>query len=157
MAAGASTGSWGRITTAETALRTGRALAEQVQDGRAGLLAYRGDVAVGWARFTPRSELEWLTTRFAKYDFGAGDPWSLSCFFVASHARGEGVMTALVDFVARWGRDHDVAVEGYPIDPTVDHATRNRFPGVLSTFLRAGFVEQGRLARDRVVVRSEVR
>jgi GNAT superfamily N-acetyltransferase len=134
-----------------------RDLSEQVRAGRAGLLAYRGDAALGWARFTPRSELVWLTTRYAKYDFGSGDPWSLSCFFVARQARGESVMRTLIDYAAQWGRDHKTPIEGYPIDPSVNNATRNRFPGVLPVFVRAGFVERGRLAKDRVVVRSDAR
>ncbi|MDQ2849076.1 MAG: GNAT family N-acetyltransferase [Actinomycetota bacterium] len=134
-----------------------RALAAQVRAGQAGLLAYRDGAAVGWARFTPRSELAYLTTRFASYDFGDGDPWSLSCFFVASQARGDGVMRTLVDFAAQWGRDQHTAVEGYPIDPAIAGATQNRFPGVLPTFLAAGFVEDGRLAKDRAVVKSVVR
>lgn len=131
-----------------------RDLAGQLRAGHAGLLAYRDGAAVGWARFTPRSELAYLAARFALYDFGDGDPWSLSCLFVARQARGEGVMRALVEFAAQWGRDHDVPVEGYPIDPAIAGATRNRFPGVLPTFLAAGFVERGRLAKDRVVVKS---
>jgi GNAT superfamily N-acetyltransferase len=132
-----------------------RDLARQVQAGNAGLLAYRDGAAVGWARFTPRSELAWLTGRFGKYDFGEGDPWSLSCFFVRRNARGAGVMSALIEFAVRFGRDNDVAVEGYPIDPAVERSSRNRFTGVLPVFLRAGFVEHGRLAPDRVVVRRE--
>lgn len=134
-----------------------RDLAEQVQAGNAGLLAYRDGVAVGWARFTRRSELAWLTDRFGKYDFGGGDPWSLSCFFVARNSRGAGVMRALIEFAVRWSRDHHVAIEGYPVDPTVERSTRNRFTGVLPTFLRAGFVECGRLTADRVVVRRDPR
>jgi hypothetical protein len=46
-------------------------------------------------------------------------------------------------------------LEAYPIDPTVDGATRNRFPGVLRPFLRAGFTEVSRLTKERAVVRYE--
>ena len=128
-------------------------LARQVQQDRAGLLAYREGSPVGWARFTPRSELGWLTSRFPGYDFGVDDPWVLSCFFVARSARGTGVMSALVNRAAQWAGDRGATVEAYPIDPSVEGATRNSFPGVRSTFLRAGFTEHGRLAKDRVVVR----
>lgn len=157
MAAGASTGSSEPTTNVEIAPRIGATCLNRFEPGAPGLLAYRDDAAVGWARFTPRSELVGLTTRYAKYDFGSGDPWSLSCFFVARQARGESVMRTLIDYAAQWGRDHETPVEGYPIDPSVNNATRNRFPGVLPAFVRAGFVERGRLAKDRVVVRSDVR
>lgn len=130
-----------------------RDLAAQVHQNRAGLLAYQEKDAVGWARFTRRSELGWLTRRFPGYDFGSDDPWVLSCFFTARGARGTGVMSALVGFAAQWAGSHDATVEAYPIDPDVAGATRNRFSGVLPVFLRAGFIEVGRLGRDRAVVR----
>ena len=117
-------------------------------------MAYRDGEAVGWARFTPRTELGWLLSRFSTYDFGPADAWSLSCFFVARRARGEGVMTHLVEFAARWGRDRETVIEGYPIDTGVDGATRNTFSGTLQAFVDAGFTEQGRLAADRAVVVS---
>ena len=130
-----------------------RDLAAQVRRGAAGLLAYRDDAPVGWARFTPRSELAWLTQRFPRYDFGPGDPWVVSCFFVATRARGTAVSQSLVSFAARWSETHQTTVEAYPIDPNAPGATRNRFPGVLPAFLAAGFTEVGRLAKDRAVVR----
>lgn len=127
-------------------------LRRQIRAGGAGLVAYRDGEAVGWARFTPRTELPWLLSRFSTYDFEPEGAWSLSCFFVARRARGEGVMTRLIEFAARWGRDHETVIEGYPIDTSVRGATRNTFPGTLEAFTAAGFTEQGRLAEDRVVV-----
>ena len=120
--------------------------------GGAGLVAHRDGEAVGWARFTPRTELPWLLCRFSTYDFEPEGAWSLSCFFVARRARGDGVMTHLIEFAARWGREHETVIEGYPIDTSVRGATRNTFPGTLRAFSAAGFTEQGRLAEDRVVV-----
>ena len=158
--AGASNGCWCQywILGAEYARRepsqNWRDLAGQIRGGGAGLVAYRDGEAVGWARFTPRTDLEWLLRRFSAYDFDPADAWSLSCFFVARRARGEGVMTRLIEFAARWGRDHDTVIEGYPIDTDVDAATRNTFPGTLRAFVDAGFTEQGRLRRDRAVVVS---
>jgi GNAT superfamily N-acetyltransferase len=130
-------------------------LERQVRRGDAGLVAYRDGEPVGWARFGPRAELDWLLNRFSGYAFAADDAWSLSCFFVARRARGDGVTTKLIESATQWGRDHDTVIEGYPIDTAIDGATRNVFPGTLRTFLRAGFSEQGRLAKDRAVVVSD--
>ena len=140
-------------------------LADQVAAGSAGLLARRRSAAlseaeaqpetVGWARFGPRSELPYLTSRFARFDFGDDAPWVLSCFYVATRHRGTGVVRSLIRSAADWGRENRVAVEGYPIDADMPGATRNRFPGILRPFLDAGFSERGRLAADRVVVRID--
>jgi GNAT superfamily N-acetyltransferase len=132
-----------------------RDLQEQVGLGDAGLLAYQGATPIAWARFTPRSDLTWLTTRFAGYDFAENGAWSLSCFFVARHVRGQGATRALMRYAARWGRAEGVPIEGYPIDPGVSGSTGNRFSGVLSAFLDEGFAEIDHLAKDRLVVRSE--
>jgi GNAT superfamily N-acetyltransferase len=123
-------------------------LRRQIAEGGAGYLALDDDGPVGWMRASRRSTLTWLTCRFASYDFPHDDPVVLSCFFVARRARGTGVLRALVAAVP-----DDEPVEGYPIDPSVDGATSNRFPGVLPVFLGAGFTECGRLAPDRVAVR----
>ena len=110
-------------------------------------MAYRDGEPAGWTRLTPRTDLDWLLDRFAKYDFGPDDAWSLWCFFVARRARRQGVMTTLNNHATSFGHDHDTVIEAYPIDTTVHRATRNTFPGILQTFLNAGFTEQGRLAR----------
>jgi GNAT superfamily N-acetyltransferase len=129
-------------------------LERQVRAGRAGLLAYQGANPVAWSRFTPRSDLAWLTARFSSFDFATDHAWSLPCFFVARQARGQGLMRALIRYAAQWGRAEGVPIEGYPIDPSVPGATRNRFSGVLPAFLAEGFVKTGQPAKDRVIVRS---
>lgn len=130
-------------------------LAAQTRSGNAGLMAYDGDGAVGWARFTPRTALTYLTDRFSGHEFPQDGAWALSCFYVAPGARGRGVTESIVRHATGWSDQHGTPVEGYPIDPAVARATRNRFSGVLPVFLRAGFTEQARLARDRAVVRYE--
>ena len=131
-------------------------LSAQVVAARAGLLAYRDGHPVGWARLTPRSELAWLTARFAAFDFGRDDAWALPCFFIARGARGSGVMRSLIRSAADWGRSSGVPIEGYPVDADASGATRNRFTGVLSAFLDEGFGVAGRLSDDRVVVTTAV-
>ena len=63
-------------------------------------------------------------------------------------------MPRLIEFAAGWGHEHDIVIEGYPIDTGVDGATQNTFPGTLHAFVAAGFTEQGRLRPDRAVVVS---
>lgn len=120
-----------------------------------GLLAEAPDgTPVGWARLTPRAELSWLRARFGERLPDGDDVWAMPCFFVRTRWRGRGVMSALiaggVDLAGRHGLS---VLEAYPVDADVSGATRNRFPGVLRPFLRAGFAEVSRLSAERPVVR----
>jgi hypothetical protein len=63
------------------------------------------------------------------------------------------MMTALISASTKVARAEGLTVEAYPIDTSVPTATRNRFSGVLETFLCAGFTEVKRIASDRAVVR----
>jgi GNAT superfamily N-acetyltransferase len=133
------------------------ALGRECLHGRApapGLIAYANDGrAVGWARLSPRSQLHWLDTRFVGRLPADDDTWSLLCFYVPARECRAGVMTALISAATKVARREGLTLEAYPVDPTVDKATRNRFTGVLEPFLRAGFTEVQRLSTDRAVVR----
>src|SRR5215813_14617647 len=61
-----------------------------------GLLAFDGDLPVGWCQLTPRDALPWLDHMwwFARVD--AVPVWSISCFFVRRGYRRQGVMTQLI-------------------------------------------------------------
>lgn len=118
-----------------------------------GLIAYRDGHAVGWARLSRRSELDWLNERFAGRLPDGDNIWSLPCFYVPNRYDGAGVMTALISAAVSEAVDAGVMLEAYPVDPAIENATRNRFTGVLEPFLRAGFTELVRLTPDRAVVR----
>jgi len=66
-------------------------------DQAPGLLAFDGDLAVGWCELAPRADLAWLGhSRF----LGPVDDlpvWSLPCFYVRRTHRGRGVMDALIE------------------------------------------------------------
>lgn len=128
---------------------------ECIHDGTPpGLIAYNDDGrAVGWARLSPRSQLAWLNERFAARLPVDDGVCSLSCFYVPNRAGGAGVMTALIAASTKVARSEGLTLEAYPVDPTADNATRNRFTGLLGPFLRAGFTEVQRLSPDRAVVR----
>ena len=119
-----------------------------------GLLAFDGDLAVGWCELAPRTELAWLG--HSRY-LGPVDNlpvWSLPCFYVRRTHRGQGVMDALIEAaLGVAGAGGAPALEAYPVDTAVPAHTTNLFPGVASAFARHGFEVVARRKPDRPVMR----
>jgi GNAT superfamily N-acetyltransferase len=120
-----------------------------------GILAFAGDVPVGWCAVAPREDYPGLgRSRILK---AADDVpvWSVSCLFVAKEYRRRGVSVALLkaatEFVA--GRGGTV-VEGYPVEPkSPAMPAAFAWTGIASAFLRAGFREHRRGSETRPVMR----
>ena len=122
-----------------------------------GLLAFDGDLAVGWCELAPRADLQWLQR--SRY-LGPVDElpvWSLPCFYVRRTHRGQGVMDALIEAaVPAAAAAGAPALEAYPVDTAVPAHTTNVFPGVASAFTRHGFQEVARRKPDRPVMRRDL-
>jgi GNAT superfamily N-acetyltransferase len=120
-----------------------------------GLLAFAGDLAVGWCELAPRADLDWLTR--GRYFRPVDDlpVWSVPCFYVRRTHRGQGVtdtlIAAAVGTAAAAGAP---ALEAYPVDTAVPGHTRNLFPGVASAFARHGFEVVARCQPDRPMMRK---
>lgn len=122
-----------------------------------GLLAFEGDLPVGWCQFTPRTALPWLDSgpRVPRVD--DRPVWSISCFFVRRSHRRRGVATALIEEAVRLAREQGIAVlEAYPIDMDASRGTSNPFTGVASSFRQAGFEVVGARPPARLIVRLEI-
>jgi GNAT superfamily N-acetyltransferase len=119
-----------------------------------GLLAFDGDLAVGWCELAPRAELDWLG--HARH-LGPVDDlpvWSLPCFYVRRTHRGRGVMDALIEAAFQVAAAAGApALEAYPVDTAVPGHTGNLFPGTASAFARHGFRVVARRKPDRPVMR----
>jgi GNAT superfamily N-acetyltransferase len=83
-----------------------------------GLVAMRGDSAVGWMKLAPRARLPKLTRQgaYRALNLGADEGiWCVGCLLVRPSERRHGVATSLVagaeDWARRWGGR---AVEAYP-------------------------------------------
>ncbi|MDE2133495.1 MAG: GNAT family N-acetyltransferase [Alphaproteobacteria bacterium] len=121
-----------------------------------GLLAFEGEVPVGWCQLTPRSALEHLegSRILARVDDVA--VWSLSCFFVKRSHRGKGVMRALIVGAVRAAKRAGApALEAYPWAAHGPRPVRAKYTGIATTFLRAGFREIARRKDDRPILRYE--
>lgn len=123
-----------------------------------GLLAFSGDLAVGWCRLAPRADLPWLerNPRFRHVDDAA--VWALCCLYVRKSHRRRGVTSALIAAAVEVARGaHAPALEAYPVDVTVPGSTRNLFTGIASAFRRAGFVPLVAGPHGRLIMRHPLR
>jgi GNAT superfamily N-acetyltransferase len=121
-----------------------------------GLLAFDGDVAVGWMKLVPRGHVAKLLRqgpyRAAPPAAGERDEahegheaiWSIGCFLVDPSWRRRGVARALVQaapaFVAERG---GVTLEAYPRRTAEDLHDAQAFTGTVQLFASCGFEECG--------------
>jgi GNAT superfamily N-acetyltransferase len=119
-----------------------------------GLLAFHGEVAVGWCELAPRAELDWLGNGRFFRPVDDLPVWSVPCFYVRRSHRGQGVMEALIRAAVGVAASAGApALEGYPVDTAVPGHTRNLFLGTASAFARNGFEVVARRQPDRLVMR----
>ena len=130
-----------------------------------GLVAFRGDRAVGWCSLGPRQDFERLEHSRTIPRVDDEPVWSIVCFAVSKTARGDGVAAALLKGASRWAREQGAkTLEAYPVDikPGVAMNANSAFMGTLPMFERAGFrvVADTTSTADgqrRVVVRRALR
>jgi GNAT superfamily N-acetyltransferase len=119
-----------------------------------GLLAFAGELAVGWCQLTPRDALPWLDRTWRLRRVDDLPVWSLSCFYVRKGYRKQGVTGTLIraalEVAKRAGAP---AVEAYPLDANLTPSASGT--GYLSTFERAGFKIVARHVAPRPILRFE--
>ena len=131
-----------------------------------GLLAYDGDVPVGWCAVEPRANLPRLkqsrliADHTPNPDLDEPGIWSISCFVVPRAHRRRGVARALAEAAVEFARANGGRiVEGYAVDPT-KHAkipAADLFHGTVSMFVDAGFTEMVRPNADRAIMQLQLR
>jgi GNAT superfamily N-acetyltransferase len=122
-----------------------------------GLLAFSGDLAVGWCQLTPRGDIPYIESKRLYLAVDQAPVWSISCFYVRRGWRKKGVTTALIEAAADAARVGGApALEAYPIDPQKPMGAGNLYTGLASSFRRAGFHEVARRAPARPIVRLDL-
>ena len=103
-----------------------------------GLLAFAGDLAVGWCQLTPRAALPWLDRTWRLRRTDETPVWSISCFYIRKGYRRKGVTAALIVAALEAARQAKApALEAYPLD--AEKSPTASGTGYASTFARAGF------------------
>jgi len=120
-----------------------------------GLLAFDGDVAVGWCQLTPRAALPWLDRgwRLKRLDHLA--VWSLSCVYVRIGYRRQGVTSALIKAALKAAkRAKAPALKAYPLDASKTRSASGT--GFATTFARAGFKTVACRVAPRPIMRHDL-
>ena len=121
-----------------------------------GLLAFEGDVAVGWCQLTPRDALPWLDRAWRLRRVDEQPVWSISCFYVRKGYRRKGVTSALIAASLETAkRAKAPALEAYPLDS--DKTPSASSTGFASTFEYAGFKTIARHVPPRPIMRRDLR
>lgn len=154
---------WWRQTASEFAAGKGeanrKALRALAASGNPpGLLAYVGDVPVGWCAVAPRESYVRLARSRTLKPVDAQPVWSVTCFFVARPYRRQGITARLLDAVIAFVEERGGRiVEAYPIAPaSQEYPSAYAYTGLLSTFLAAGFEVVARPSASRAIVRRAI-
>lgn len=111
-----------------------------------GLIALDGEVPVGWVQVTPRAAVpRWNTDRTVSRPLDGDDPsdpglWAISCFFIQSKRRGQGLSHLLVQAaIEHAARNGARVVEACPMLKAKQPKSVGLFVGSVSVFAKAGF------------------
>jgi GNAT superfamily N-acetyltransferase len=121
-----------------------------------GLLAFDGELAVGWCQLTSRDALPWLERAWRLERVDDVPVWSLSCFYVRKGYRRRGVTAALIAAAVKAAeRAKAPALEAYPLDAEKTPSASGT--GFASTFERAGFKTVARHVPPRPIMRHDLK
>ncbi len=120
-----------------------------------GLIAFDGDLAVGWCQLTPRDALPWLDRgRLKRVD--DLPVWSLSCLYVRIGYRKRGVTSALIAAAVKAAkRAKAPALEAYPLDAKKTPSASGT--GYSTTFARDGFAIVASPTPARPIMRHDLK
>jgi GNAT superfamily N-acetyltransferase len=138
-------------------------LVDEDRDPAPGLLALRGDRAVGWVSLGPRKDFQRLEYSRVRPRLDDLDVWSIVCFVVSKSERGRGLTAELLEAAMGYAITHGApGLEAYPVDPGEGRVPAALgYTGLLSTFEAAGFkvvreIDSAKATVRRVIVRREV-
>ena len=121
-----------------------------------GLIAFDGEVPVGWCQLTPRDAVPWLDRTWRLKRVDDVPVWSLSCFYVRKGYRRQGVTAALIVAALKAAKRAGApALEAYPLD--ADKSPSATGTGYVSTFAHAGFETVACRAPPRPIMRHDLK
>jgi GNAT superfamily N-acetyltransferase len=121
-----------------------------------GLLAFYGDVPVGWCQLTPREAVPALDRVWQVRRVDHMPVWAISCLYVRKDYRKSGVTFQLIAAALKSAKQADApALEAYPFDADLSPSASGC--GYASTFTRAGFKVIARRISARPIMRHDLK
>jgi len=120
-----------------------------------GLLAFEGDLAVGWCQITPRAALPQLDRTWRLRRVDDVPVWSISCLYVRKGYRQKGIARALIEAAIEAAKKAGVpALEAYPLDRRLTPSSTST--GFATTYAKAGFKTVARHVPPRPIMRYDL-
>lgn len=121
-----------------------------------GILAYDGATAIGWCAVGPRATLPRMNKSRVAAPLDASEGvWAVSCFYIRSGYRGQGMMRTLLDGAVAFARKRRARiVEACPLDTDRKLIWGEGFVGLAPVFRAAGFEEIARRSPTRPLMRK---
>lgn len=120
-----------------------------------GLLAFDGDLAVGWCQLTPRGAVPALDREWRIRRVDDLPVWALSCLYVRKGFRRRGITARLIAAALAAAKEAGApALEAYPFDAELSPSASGC--GYASTFARAGFKVVARRVPARPIMRHDL-
>lgn len=121
-----------------------------------GLLAFEGDLCVGWCQITPRAAIPWLDHVHHLKPVDEMPVWSISCFYTRIGHRRQGISTELTKAAMTMAkRAKAPALEVYPFDRARSPSSTST--GFASTFKCLGFITVARRIPARPIMRHALK
>ena len=136
--------------------RNKRAMKQLVKKNeQLGIIAYSDKKPIGWCAVAPREQYVKLETSRVLKRIDDKPVWSIPCFFITKEFRRKGLSAELLKGVIAYCRKQGVEiVEAYPIIPySSEMPAAFAWTGILSSFKKAGFIEEKRWSKARPIVR----
>jgi GNAT superfamily N-acetyltransferase len=123
-----------------------------------GVLAYDGDVPVGWCAIEPREAYPVIQRSRVRAPVDDRPAFAITCFYLQPRMRRHGLMRPLIEGAVELARARGAElVEAYPLDPGPGERPGGAFTGIAVAFRDCGFVEVARRSTLRSIVRRELR
>jgi hypothetical protein len=147
----------GRAHRTAPAEQNKAALREIVKRGPPpGLLAFDGELPVGWCQLTPRDALPWLDRTWRLKRVDDSPVWCISCFYIRIGYRRRGVTAGLIGEALKIAKRVGApALEAYPLD--ADKTPSASGTGYASTFARLGFKTVACHVPPRPIMRHDLK